>query len=264
MRHTPGILIAVAVLLIIPRPSVAQSNAAAPSEPRIFVDVNLGGTARSLAEDRTFTTLFVAFSELATEKATYPKPSRANMFPVVDLGGGFMFMRKLGAGVSYNRTTYDDTVGLDAAIPHPLVLNASASGTGATGKLSRDEAAMHLFAVVMPVLTRRMQVRIFGGPSFFWYSADMVKDVSYAQTLTPQYTVRVSGFTSEKARGTGVGAHIGGDFTYFFTSMFGVGCGLRYSRANATLDREPISQQSQQIRVGSTTVVTGVRFRFGL
>ena len=264
MRVVPAIL--VAVLVMTPRASEAQSAERVWDEPRIFVDVNLFGSASSLVRDRTFTSIFVVSGELGTFRANYPGPSRASLFPLVDLGGGYMITRSFAAGVSFSRIKFEDAAGLEATIPHPTFLNAPASDTGATDALTRRESATHIFAAYVPLRTDRAELRIFGGPSFFWYTADMVNDISYAQTfdpLSPQNVVTIDGFTSGEVSGSAIGFHLGGDFAYFFTRMFGMGAGVRFSRGTVTVDPEPLSQVSQEIRVGGTVVFLGVRIHLG-
>jgi hypothetical protein len=233
----------------------------------MLVDINLFDTANSLAHGRDFTSLFLKFAEVGSTRATYPKPSRANQFPLPDLGASFMLTRSIGVGVSYSRTTYEDVARLTATIPHPVFLNASSTGTGETADaLNREEAEKRIFGALVPLQTNRFQLRIFGGPSFFSYSADMVRDVSYAQTfdeLTPQSSITINGFTSEKVRGDAIGFHVGGDFTYFFRKRFGVSWGVRFSRGTITVAEEPMSKLSQEIRVGSALGFLGVRFRLG-
>jgi hypothetical protein len=265
MRLILGML--VALLLTIPRTSTAQTAAPLSDESRIFVDVNLFDTANSRAHDRQFTSLFIRFGELGTLRATYPKPSRASQFAVLDLDGGFMLTRSLGFGVGYSRALPKDVVALAATIPHPTFLSAAASNVGMTGDaLTREDAATNLFVVLVPVQTKRLQVRMLAGPSFFSYSSAMVQDILYEQTydtLTPQSTITITGFTSHDVKGSGVGFHVGGDVAFFFTKMFGVTGGVRFSRGTVTLDEEPLSKLSQEITVGGTMVFLGVRARFG-
>jgi hypothetical protein len=265
MRLVRGVL--VAVLLLIPRTSLGQHGVfGAPPQARILVDVNVFNAATSVSKNRDFTSLFLKFKEVASTSATYPKPSQVNEFPLVDLGASFMLKRWVGIGVSYGRTRYEDVARLSATIPHPVFLRASATGTGVTPQLNRAEAATNIFLALAPYRTNRFQVRIFGGPSFFTYSADMVTDISYTQQydpLAPQSIVTIDGITSANASARGIGFHAGGDFTYYFSKSFGVSAGVRFSDGTVTLDEEPMSKVGQDIRVGGGVAFVGLRFRFG-
>jgi len=260
MRLLPGVL--VAFQLVIPAASQAQPAPRAPEDSRVFVEVNFLGSANSLAKTREFASLFTQFGEVATTQSFYPEPSLANPFSAVDFGGGVMLIRTLGVGVTLSRTMYEDVADLGATIPHPSILNAPSRATGETSSvLERRERATHLFLAIVPIHTRRFQLRFFGGPSWFTYSADMVRTVTY--DYDGQTALSITGFTSDEARASALGIHLGGDFAYFFTRRFGLASGWRFSRATVTVDREPLSTIAQKIRVGSQHIYFGARFRFG-
>lgn len=264
MHVVLGVL--VAVQLISPRVNLAQ----APDrqwERRMFLDVSMAGAAASGAREREFTSRFVAFGEAGSFRATYPKPSRSGLFPMLDVSGGYMTARSVGLGGGLTRTSHEDAAGLRASIPHPGILGVPGIGTGVTSlPVGRTETAIHFFVASVPVRNNRVAFRIFGGPSFFWYKADMVSNVLYTQSASPttlQNDITVIGFSSTKAKGRGPGFHIGSDFTYFINQLIGVKGGIRYSRANVTINKEPLSLLNQEIRVGGTQIFLGVRFRFG-
>ena len=259
----------VALLLVIPRSSPAQTDPAPrPSaEARFFVHVNPSGTAHSPAKPREFTSLFLRFSEVGSMRTIYPKPARVRLWPLLDAGGGLMLTRRVGLGVSYSRTDFEDVVGLAATIPHPSVLGAPATATGETTQtLARRESVTNVFVLLVPVRLHHAEVRLFAGPSFFSYDADMVDDVLFTQAadpLLPANTITIDGFTSREARGRAVGVHAGAEVAYFLTRMIGIAGGVRLSRGTVTVDEEPLSGLSQPIRVGGRLVFVGVRVRFG-
>lgn len=264
MHCVLGVL--VVVQLISPRMNLAQ----APDrqwERRMFLDVNMAGTAASGAKEREFTSRFVAYGELGSFRATYPKPSRSSLVPMLDVSGGYMTARSTGFGGGITRTSHEDAARLRASIPHPAILGAPGIGTGVTASpVTRTETAIHLFFASVPIRNNRVAFRIFGGPSFFWYKADMVSDVLYAQSASPttvQNDITINGFSSVQAKGRGPGFNIGSDFTYFINRLIGVKAGIRYSQANVTMNKEPLSLLDQEIRVGGTQISLGVRFRFG-
>jgi hypothetical protein len=258
----------IAVLLAIPaiaqaQPAPAPPAAAASRQSKIFVDVSLLGVADSLAHARALTLPFVVFGENATIGASYSEPGRAKGWPI-DLGGGFMLKRSLGLAATLSRTKHEHVVGLSATIPHPLFFNRPASATGTRdGALAAREQALHLSVAFVPIRRDRAEWRVAGGPSFFSYSAEMVESVLYQQDyfeVTPSNVIAIVGAASRDTRGSGKGFHVGSDFTWFLNHLVGVGVGARYSRGAVTLD-EPLSQLSQQFRVGNRFVYVGVRLR---
>jgi hypothetical protein len=265
MRFALGIL--VALLVMTPRTSVGQTANPPSGVARISVDVNLLGMAASLANDRRFQSRFLKFGEIGSSFATYPEPSLGTPFPLLDVGGSFMLTRWLGVGATYSRTIYEDDAGLSATIPHPTFYGAAATNIGATGEqLTRREAATNIFLAIVPVRTTRAEWRLVGGPTIISLKADMVNEVLYEQTYvptSPQQTITINGFTTSEVTANDLGVHVGSDFTFFFTKFVGVGGGVRFSYGTVTLEQEPLSKVSQEIRVGNTLVFLGVRFRIG-
>jgi len=259
---------AVALLAALPTTGQAQATPPAPDEARIFIDVNVAGASSSLARDREYKSLFLAFGELASTEVTYPRPASTGLTPILDLGGGFMLNRLLGIGVGFSRTTYHDAAATIAGtMPHPTVLDAPASFEGVTdGPLRREEQAVHLFIALVPLRTARSEVRLVAGPSHLWYTADMVRDVSVVQTFDPtlpQQVVTLAGAASDEVRAATLGFHVGGDYAYGITARLAITGGVRVSWGTVTVDREPLSSLEQRIRVGGTRVFLGVRIRPG-
>lgn len=256
MRKT--LVLVAAVILLIPHVSYAQ--AAPTNEPRLFIDVNLFGTAQSASKAREFRSEFLLFSERASSTASYPEPSGAN-FPLLEIGGGFRFARSAAFAVSYARTAYDDVADLAATIPDPEFLNAAVTGTGTTVSLARKEHAVHFSLVLIPVRTERTRWRIVGGPSYISYRGEMVREVSYLSDLArPQTALTITGSTSVETSAGALGFHVGGDFEYLLTRLIGITGGVRYDTATVSIDREPLSAMPQEISVGGTRVIFGVRF----
>ena len=267
MRISLGILLA--VLLTVPRISSAQTpptTGTAPTVSRIYVDVNLFGYADPLGDSKTFENYALQFGEVATFKASYPEPSQSGGFPAY-VGGGYMLNRAVGVGLSYSQISRDSVADLSAEVPHPYFFNALATGTGSSGTvLSRRESAVHVSLVIAPVRSRRMEVRMMGGPSFFTLKGDMVREVEYEQTfneLAPVNAIAIRGASRAEISGSAIGFHVGADFTYFLTRFVGVAGGIRYGSATVTLDTEPLSNLRQKFLVGSTTTFLGLRFRLG-
>ena len=271
----PTVLFALRVLItaLLLSPGTSQAQVVArvvrpptPEQSRIFIDVNVSGQSNSTSGSREFTSRFVRFAEVGSVVANYPAPE-SGLSPLVDVAGTFMLKRFLGVGAGYNRVTYEDDVGLSATIPHPTYFAAPGSNSSDTGRaLERAEGTANVFMTLLLVRTNQLHVRVLGGPSFFSYSADMVQDVSYQQAAAPslpQNSITIDGFTSASAQGSAVGFHAGADVAYFFSKLFGLAGGVRFSDGVVTLDKEPLSGISQQVRVGGTVVFVGARVRLG-
>jgi hypothetical protein len=265
MRLVQGMV--AAVLVMLPTASVAQTLERVSDERRLFVDVNLVGASSALADGREFTGRTLTFGEIATTRAVYPKPSGRTGPVLIDVGGGILLARGFGIGVAYSRASSADRVDLRATIPHPVTFNAASTGSGVTAQgLVRTDAATHVFIALVPVRTDTSQFRILAGPSFFSYSADMVKEVLYDQLVNdgePLFlrSVVITGITSEGVSGRTVGFHVGLDYAHFINMTFGITGGVRYSFGTVGVSREPLSALPQEFRVGSRVFFLGVRLR---
>jgi hypothetical protein len=216
---------------------------------------------------REFRSRFVTFGEAGSARATYPRPSSTVSLPSFDIGGGYMTGSLLGLGINISRTTFEDTATLGTTIPHPVYLNLPATGSGVTDRgLTRRETAISAYVTAAPLRTSRTELRFFLGPTYYRVNAEMVDAVTYDQSssVTPATnTITVTGFTSRNAKGSGLGFHLGADFTYFVTRMIGVKGGIRYNSAQVTVKNEPLSKLDQDLRTGGPMISLGARFRFG-
>jgi hypothetical protein len=250
-------------VLFAPRAAFAQAPVASSHSIRGFIDVNFG-IASSAAPATTFTFGSVKFQEPATFKAEYPVPSTGALF---DIGGGVFFTDRLGIGVTSVGTADADEVGLVATVPHPLLFNRPGTGRAQTEPLMRTEGAVDVSLVLAVRTTKRSQLRVMFGPSFFRYKADMVYDLEYDQSSTVGTTVTnvisITDYTPQETTGSGTGFHIILNGDHFFTKVFGIGGTLRFSRATVHLESEPFSEAPQSIAVGGLQFGGGIRFRFG-
>jgi hypothetical protein len=241
------------VSLVTPRAAAAQPYEAAPvvvpsqdrgnwspsSFRRVWIDVNLG-----LAMSKADTAVFY-FSNIVDRVSLYGAPSRGAEF---DFGGGFMFTPKVGIGVSFSGTAHEDIVGLGGGIGNTTL------ASGSTDNLMRSEGAVNLQVMFAALHTDNVRVRAFGGPSYFRYKADMVFDFDISRPQITDYDL----VTTE---GSGWGAHIGGDATYFFSRVVGLGGFARYSLATVAIP-EPLSETQQDIKLGGFQTGGGLRLRF--
>jgi hypothetical protein len=253
-------------MLVIAAPVSAQVTRGAGE--RVWIDVNFGVLA-SAAKAETFTFTTELFEEPFILEAQYPKPSSTRG---VDFGGGLWLTRNLGVGLNFSQGTAKDPAGLRLEVPHPFFFEAIGIGTGDTADdLERREKATHIHVMFSPMVGGKTTIRIFGGPTFFRYRAEMVRDIIFEQlasstSLDNEITIVdaeiVTAPVADDEGGKAIGFHVGGDVSIFFTKMIGVGGFVRFSRGTVTLDEEPMSEVAQDIKVGGVTFGGGLRIRF--
>jgi len=184
----------------------------------------------------------------------------------IDVAAGFFLTPRLAVGAGFNRSSYSDDVHLFIRVPDPIMLNSPGIAHAFTGALQHTESAVHVFGTLVLLKKSRIEWRLAGGPSFFHYTADMVQDVSYTQDVIPNPPgsfVTITGSTDSTVHGNGIGGHASSDFAYFLSRQVAITGVVRFSAAIVTLDREPLSLLEQEVRVGSTSVLVGLRFHFG-
>jgi hypothetical protein len=154
--------------------------------------------------------------------------------------------------------------------PHPYYFNASATGTlTGTSALDRTETGVHVQAVYRPEIAGPLQLRVYGGPSYFSVKQQMIDDFTFRQVYgvyTTSNTVTIDSYTWKSVSTTAWGFNVGGDVAYFFTRNLGLGGFVRYAAASATVPNtaQDIAKTgtTQSVKVGGTAFGVGVRTRF--
>jgi hypothetical protein len=222
-----------------------------PSRPSPTGRVVIGVNASYLTASHTFddTRTFDLFAEQGRFTTRYDVQARVG----VDAGGYVRLWRNLGAGVAFTTSKDDRDLAIDGSIPHPLLFsrNRAVEGTAAG---TREERAVHIQAAYLLPVGKKMEVIVFGGPSFFTVKQSVVTGINYSDA----YPYDEASFTSadvasEEEKKTGF--NLGFDVGYYFTKNLGVGGIVRFSQTKVTFSRG-------EVDAGGVTVGGGVRLRF--
>jgi len=252
----PVALMVVAIALSAGTVASAQTRQTTPTPrppltERVFISVNglfQGGsndfsvsqTIRENAENGTFNTSYAVGSG-----------------PGFDVSGGVLVWRNLVVGVGVTRFSESTTTAITASVPHPFFFNQPRSVTGEFSG-TREELAVHVQLRGVFAINRRIQVAVFGGPSFFQIDQSIVDDFEYTESYpfdTAAYSRAVSSTQSESA----VGINVGGDVGYFFTPQVGVGVTMQYSGATAQM---AVPGGTADVEAGGAQIGVGLRLRF--
>ena len=252
-------------LLAVALSSVGSSAWAQSSPPalpeRAWLDLNVV-SARSMQEEQVYAFATPLFQEIFAAATVYPAKPRATGF---GLEGGFHVTPSLGVGVHLDFVNYSYPVGLGLSVPHPFFfdLDAVAGSETATPLERRDRGFDIMLAYDLPT-QGDWRVRVFGGPTIFRVSQQMVDVIEYNHIFNGSglNLVEITGFEYTEAKGTSVGFNVGGDVAYFFTRHVGVGGVLRFNRGTVTIDAEPLSGEPSELTAGHLSAGAGVRFRF--
>lgn len=179
--------------------------------------------------------------------------------PAVDVAGGMRLWRNLAVGAGVTRFSRSTPVALSGSIPHPFFFSRPRTISGEIANLKREELAVHVQARgVMPV-GRRLQVMVFGGPSFFQVKQGVVTDFTYQDTY-PYDTATFASAETTTAKESKLGFNAGGDVAFFFTRRLGVGVSAQFS--GTEIDVPSASGQTQTVRIGGLQAGGGLRVRF--
>lgn len=148
-----------------------------------------------------------------------------------------------------------------------MFFNRPATGH-ATDSSSHNELALHLQAVFIAPLGRRLRVGLFGGSSRFWLHQQMVADAELAPTLLPDlsFTLTLPTLRGETASPSAWGYHAGADLTFRISKRVGIGGLVRYSHAITHLAnvlmarREGYAGTTVPMNLGGLQVTGGLKF----
>ena len=152
------LLIVAASLVGLASPASAQFDVL---EGRLWVYRNGGYQVGEDTVNRTFT--FRAYGEDARFEETH-ETKAGGLF---DVGGSLRVWEELRVGVSYSQLTKSDSTRLTGSVPNPIAVNAARAIPPQDLSLAHEERATHVYAAWVVPITDKLDVAIFGGPSFF-------------------------------------------------------------------------------------------------
>jgi len=246
MRH----VLLVALLAV---PSAAQAQTAWTDHAR--VSINFGLEQPPSTTFAGTTTIAPVYLETATVNTSYGVSSGKSFDGgvLIRVAGGF------GVGAAVSSFTKSQTAAVTGTIPHPFFFNTLRPISGTSSSLERSETAIHIQAGYV-ISSKRVDVAITGGPSFFNVSQDLVADATYTEAY-PYDTTTFSATTISKATATKLGFNVGADIGVKLSKNVGVGGLVRFSRASVTF---PLARTTSGVTtdVGGPQVAGGVRFFF--
>ena len=250
------------VVLLLAAPAAAQVSEEAG---RGFIAIN-GGLQPSTS-DFSDTVVFAASGGVYTERvsgaaaqepASFTSASRIAAGPLFDVSGGVRLWRTVGIGVGVSRAALDVETTVAAQVPHLFVFGQDRSMSG-TAPLTRAETAVHVQVLAVLPVSEAFAVSVFGGPTFFTVTQDLVADVEFTHSY-PYDTAAFSAATTVTEQQSQVGFNVGADVAYYFSNSVGVGWLTRYS--GATIELPSANGGTASITAGGLHTAGGLRLRF--
>lgn len=233
---------------------VAQARGATPRRTapatlaeRAIVSIN----ASYLTATRAFrdTQTFDLYAEQGSFTTDYTVEARVG----VDAGAFVRIWRNLAAGVAFTTHKDERDQTIAGSVPHPLLFNRPRPIAG-TAPGTREETAVHLQIAYVVSAGKKMQVVVFGGPSFFTVKQSVVTAITFDDEYPyDEATFSRADVDLEKENKTGF--HVGADVGYYFTKNLGVGGIVRISQTKVTFSLG-------EVDAGGAMVGGGLRLRF--
>lgn len=249
------------VLLLIVCGVFAGTTRTASAQGATWADrgyINVGWGVESGSSAMTDTRTSTIYEETATVVST----SNFTSGSLFDVGVGIRVWRNLTVGAAYHQEQNDTEGSLTGTVPSPVFFNRPRTLSQAVPGLDRKEQASHLvIGWVMP-FGDKLDVMVFGGPSFFRVEQETVSDVLFVEEGGTFATVgaRETIISRKKSQ---TGYNVGADVTYIVWSndsiRLGAGGFVRFTQAD--MDIEMLSS-SQPTKAGGVQFGFGARLRF--
>jgi hypothetical protein len=181
---------------------------------------------------------------------------------VLDFGVGVRVMGNFTLGANFHRTTGLGEASVTGQAPHPIFFNRSRSFSATVPDMKRTEQALHLSLGYRLALGDKLDVQIYGGPSQFRFTQDVVNSVVISEAGSSFTTVNVTNqSTTRKANSWG--GHVGADVSYPVyrsgTTSFRLGGYVRYAEASSEF---LVVSNTVSTKVGGVQFGGGLRVRF--
>ena len=246
---------ACAILVLAALAGGAGPAAAQASDARGFLMINAGTQTASAEFSDTITFSHPLFGP---ELGSFDTRYRGGGDTLVDLSGGVRIWGRFAVGAGVSQVSHEDEAGITGRLPHPFVFDRLRQIRGTEAGLARQETAVHVQALwVMPA--DWAVISLFGGPTFFSVTQDLVTDVMFDQTY-PYTEATFAGARRRAQSASTTGGHVGADIAVYFSDRVGIGGTVRISRGSVDVDAS--DGGTVAIDVGGVQMSGGLRLRF--
>ena len=195
-------------------------------------------------------------------KYVEPTPLTADLskatVPMVDIGASLRVAGNLALGVSVSYLTNTGEADVAARIPHPFYFGQPRSIAGSVTGVEHKELTTHT-DLMYAISSRRIDLVLFGGASFFRVDQTFVSDVTYSE-LYPYDTASFVDATFASDRRSKVGYNAGADATWKLSRKWGLGGMIRFAHARVPFTVGDIDAGSTE--VGGLQAAGGLRLVF--
>ena len=223
--------------------AVASGVQAQTLETKVAISVNVG--AQTGSHEIATNTSFPLYDETATITST----QKTGAGPLLDGGASYRVWNNLALGVMFSTFSRSVDGAVSATVPNPVFFNQLATVNVSTPGLKHNEIGTHIQAIYFLPVGEKLDVAIYGGPSFIHLSQDIPSATVVAGTQNTNVAV-------SREKGTAKGGNVGAELNYMVTKRYGAGFYMRY--AGGSVDLKSVTG----VKVGGFQIGGGVRVRF--
>ncbi len=178
---------------------------------------------------------------------------------VFEAGARLRLHRRLSIGVVGFVASATASGTLDAKLPHPLYFNQPRDVTGDLSGLTHKERGVHVELAVPLRVSRRDELILIGGPSYFNVEQALITDLTYSDSY-PYDTATLDDTTHTTAKKGGPGFNVGAEWTRLVSRSARVALLGRYSGSTVTL--KAAEGNESKVHAGGVQIGIGLRFAF--
>ena len=200
----------------------SAASAQTPAGNSAFVNVNGGGQTQS----RTYTSS--SSIPLFGETAIISTAQSVGSGAIFDISGGYKWARGFAVGIGVSTFSKKSDAALAASIPDPFNFNRAVAKSATASDLNHKEVGTHIMAMWFIPVTERIDVAVFGGPSFIHVNHDVAAGTVAAGTQNLVVTTTAQ-------TGTAKGGNVGVFGTMLLVGNFGIDAFVRYAGGSVDL-----------------------------
>jgi hypothetical protein len=222
-----------------------------------FVNINGSSQAGGLQSQEVIT------EPLYGETATYSVVHDLDGGAIFDVSGGVRVWRNLAAGFGMTVLTQklqNSGIKVSGVVPSPLFFNRPRTVAYQVSGLDHRQVAFHFQALWFVPVTDKIDVALFGGPSVFKLTQDLISSVEIMEMgHIGAGSARIWRASKQPTTRNALGGNVGVDVTYLVTETLGGGFFVRWTGGSVDLST---NGSSQSVDIGGLQIGGGVRVRF--
>ena len=234
----------------------AQGASAQTDETRFMLSLNgaFEPGDEAFTDDGPFT--------LYDEAGRLTVSGRSSTGAILDMGVAARVAGRFTLGVSGHRGASSGDATVAGQAPHPLFFNRPRRFSVVVPETKRIEQALHFSGGMLIGLGEKLDVHIYGGPTQFRFSQQVVGDVLIREANAANTAVDVTPTIVARKRNVW-GGHVAADFSYplfqIGNGVFRLGAFVRYAQASSEFQ---VVTNTVTTKIGAMQYGGGVRVRF--